>query len=70
MTSERPEICPECGSSRILEFLYGEVGPEIAQVPGYDKIALGGCVIEQDSPAWKCGNCGATWGVYYGLFEK
>lgn len=71
MELKRPGFCPECKSVKVLEIVYDEVGPEIFDMPGYDEIALGGCVVEPDSPAWKCGSCGASWGIYdYRLDEQ
>jgi hypothetical protein len=26
------------------------------------EIVLGGCVVERDSPTWRCRNCGHAWG--------
>ena len=46
--------CPYCGSSEVLEYLYGE--------PAYDydksKYVLGGCIVTGNDPAYKCMKCG------------
>jgi hypothetical protein len=55
--------CPKCKSTSITEFLYG--------LPAYSKelqkkletgtVALGGCIIERDSPRYTCNECGHEW---------
>ncbi len=56
----KPRKCPHCGNSPVASILYG--------MPAYDekmqkdiaegRIALGGCCIGMDAPAWQCSSCG------------
>jgi rubredoxin len=56
----KPRKCPNCGDSPVAYILYG--------MPAYDekmqkeldagRLALGGCCIGMDDPAWKCSGCG------------
>jgi len=58
----RPRICPNCGSKRIATILYGL--PVFSDALQKDlkvgKIALGGCCISGDDPAWQCADCEQT----------
>ena len=55
----KPRKCPQCGSSRIANILYGmpEFSPELDKSLKEGKIALGGCCISNDDPKWKCTEC-------------
>ncbi|MBT6228824.1 MAG: hypothetical protein HOI47_19455 [Candidatus Scalindua sp.] len=57
----KPRKCPQCGSSRIANILYGmpEFSPEFEKRIEDGKIALGGCCISNDDPVWKCVECEA-----------
>ena len=58
--TRKPKKCPSCGFRPIAKILYG--------YPMYDKkikkeiddkvLVLGGCCVFDDSPTWKCTNCG------------
>lgn len=45
--------CPNCGSTELLKYLYGE--------PTYDydkeKFILSGCIITEKNPQYKCKKC-------------
>jgi hypothetical protein len=63
---ERPS-CPECSSPDVLPFLYGEPeagvkGSLFGPRPG-DDVAIGGCVVSPDAPAWKCRACRNEFGT-------
>ena len=60
-TKRNPRKCPQCGSSRIANILYGmpEFSPEFEKRIEDGKIALGGCCISNDDPVWKCVECEA-----------
>lgn len=47
-----------CGEPMLL-IVYGMPGPELI---GRDDIAIGGCVIWDGMPRYRCGRCGATAG--------
>ncbi|MCI0531529.1 MAG: hypothetical protein L0Y74_06240 [candidate division Zixibacteria bacterium] len=55
-----PLLCPECGSHKVGEIIYGEV-----IVPEWRRILLGGCCIAiGSSPKWRCMDCTHDWGIY------
>lgn len=39
-----------------------DAGPELIEASGRGEVALGGCVLGPDSPAFECVACGATAG--------
>lgn len=55
----KPSKCPECGSERIARILYGEPmgSEELMADMKAGRIALGGCCITGDDPAWRCLEC-------------
>ena len=56
--------CPECGSSRIAEILYGM--PDFSQTEAdleAGRIVLGGCTVHDESPRWHCHECEHQFGV-------
>ena len=61
---DNPEeiACPSCTASNPLEILYGLPSNEmqLAEVEG--AIALGGCIVGDDSPAYRCRDCGHEFG--------
>lgn len=54
--------CPQCGSRRVLPIAYGLPGPELQRLADQGRVALGGCVVGPDSPQWRCGSCGHSFG--------
>ncbi|RMH05251.1 MAG: hypothetical protein D6702_00940 [Planctomycetota bacterium] len=57
----RPERCPECGSEKIADIIYGYFPSfeEPARRPGERRTILGGCCVTNDDPAWECTSCHA-----------
>ena len=55
----KPKKCPQCGSTKIADILYGlpDYSPEFEKRIEDGKIALGGCCISNDDPIWKCTEC-------------
>jgi len=53
----KPERCPGCGSKKILDRVYGYPSPEMIIAENAGEIALGGCIISEDSPNWQCSDC-------------
>ena len=55
----KPKKCPQCGSTKIADILYGlpDYSPEFEKRIEGGKIALGGCCISNDDPIWKCTEC-------------
>lgn len=57
----KPDSCPQCGSSKIADILYGypHFGEELDRDIAAGKIVLGGCIhYEGASPEWRCTMCG------------
>ena len=70
MEIDQPNMCPKCNiSAGLKKIAYGYFGrPSLLKTirnslfgPEKDYI-LGGCVIEDDSPAWYCNKCEHRWG--------
>lgn len=51
--------CPACGSTNAVRIVYGYPDPELSEAAGRGEVALGGCVIGPESPAYECRACGA-----------
>jgi ribosomal protein L37AE/L43A len=58
----KPEECPKCGSPKVLSISYGFPSAETLKAAQEGKIALGGCVIKDGAPTWRCDECGHEWG--------
>lgn len=54
--------CPSCGQERPLRIAYGYPTSEMFKASERGELALGGCVIEEDSPTWRCPVCRHEWG--------
>ena len=57
--------CPKCGATDPLEIIYGLPSAEMSEAAKNGVIALGGCIIDPDSPAYRCRNesCGHAFGL-------
>ena len=53
--------CPKCCHNAI-PIMYGYPSPEMFEAAEAGKIALGGCVIGDNDPDWKCAECDHVWG--------
>lgn len=56
--------CPECGTTDPIEILYGYPSGEMFEAAEAGLIALGGCIVDPDNPAYRCRNadCGKEFG--------
>lgn len=54
--------CPECGHADPLRIAYGYPTYEMFEASERSELALGGCVVDADSPSWRCRRCGREWG--------
>jgi len=62
MTTETPTaapICQRCGQPGI-PIVYGLPGPELFEAAEAGRVALGGCVIYDEMPIWRC-SAGHEW---------
>lgn len=55
--------CPKCEASNPLEIVYGLPSHEMQLAEFEGTIALGGCVIQGDDPAFVCRECGERFGT-------
>ena len=56
--------CPECGSLRVAEILWGYF-PDCKSIEEkFDKgeFVLGGCLVSDHDPRWECNECSHHWG--------
>jgi hypothetical protein len=53
--------CPACGDLQVAPIEYGYPTPELWEAEEAGNAVLGGCVIQDDQPAWACKVCGARW---------
>ena len=61
--------CPKCKSTNVGTFFYGEYDPEFEDSITLAKVEEGvlipgGCVIDYDSPKYRCNDCSFMWGKY------
>lgn len=56
---DKPRQCPECGSNKIARIIYGlqAYRPELERDLDNGKVVIGGCVITDCDPAWRCIDC-------------
>jgi hypothetical protein len=59
LAKDKPEKCPACGSAHVIPIVYGNPSPEDIEEDMAGRIALGGCCITSDDPAWTCRDCHA-----------
>jgi hypothetical protein len=58
--AQRPASCPACRADTVVPIAYGFPGTEMLEASGRGEIALGGCEVSDDSPAWRCRACDHT----------
>jgi hypothetical protein len=57
------EPCPTCGSTdKVIPIVYGRPTSETWQLAKAGRVALGGCVVTGEDPAWRCRSCRADFG--------
>jgi ribosomal protein L37AE/L43A len=54
--------CPNCGAEKPLRIAYGYPSHDMWEASERGHIALGGCIVQGDSPTWECRKCGHSWG--------
>ena len=65
----RPDKCPQCGSPRVAEIVYGLPDPALVDADSEadvetERFVLGGCCIGRRNPRWHCLACEYQWGVW------
>ena len=66
---QMPPECPECGSAKVAEIVYGYPSSDWDWEKDVDsgKVVLGGCCIPPDPHSWQCQSCDHEWGEAKGL---
>lgn len=65
-TEKKKIVCPNCGGKDIARIMYGLPCCDEALKNAIDKgeICLGGCIVDDDAPAYRCNQCGGKFGKY------
>jgi len=51
--------CPQCGSAAdVIPIIYGYPSEELMKAADRGEVALGGCIVGDDAPRWRCKKCG------------
>ena len=60
--TRKPKTCPNCGSPRIADILYGRpvVSDEMRQKFASGSVVQGGCCSSSCDPSWHCTECRAS----------
>ena len=55
--------CSECGSEQCAEILYGRVAEteQLREALRSGRVVLGGCLVHEGMPRWRCLDCGTEW---------
>jgi primosomal protein N' len=58
-SAKEPAKCPECGSDKIADILYGlpAFSPSLEKEIEDHEIVLGGCCVSVNDPTWVCVAC-------------
>ena len=55
---EGPARCPRCRSPDLRPIVRGMPGPELVEAADRGEAVIGGCVVGDLDPTWRCGGCG------------
>ena len=57
------KVCPTCGHRSGVRIVYGMPDFELFEQSERGLVALGGCIITDADPTWRCleEECGAEW---------
>ena len=55
--------CPRCDNRSGVRIIYGMPDVELVERAERGLVALGGCLVMDDNPTWRCldEGCGAEW---------
>lgn len=58
-SKSKPKTCPNCGSEKIADILWGYPGysEEMEKQIEEGKLVLGGCCVTDHDPEWECVEC-------------
>lgn len=62
--SEKKPNCPQCNSKNVAWILWGLPADMESLEKELDqgRIVLGGCLVSNNDPKWKCNDCHYSWG--------
>ena len=60
----RPQSCPRCAHQDWRSIVYGLPSFDLFQAADRGEVVLGGCMVEDEQPSARCGNCGQEWPDY------
>ncbi|HEY5642486.1 MAG TPA: hypothetical protein VIS31_06380 [Woeseiaceae bacterium] len=60
MSEKRPS-CPKCRSELVVPVVFGFPTDAALGDAERGKIALGGCIVSENDPEWRCKSCGYEW---------
>src|SRR3712207_1795449 len=55
-------ICPQCGREDSVPLRWGLPAGEGVRLAERGLVALGGCLVPEEEPAFSCRACGESWG--------
>lgn len=55
------ELCPQCGSKRVIRIAYGLPGLSLLGQADRNEVELGGCTSTNESPNRACRSCRHRW---------
>jgi hypothetical protein len=57
--------CPKCGSANVAQIIYGLTTPseELKKDIKEKRVTLGGCMVYDGAPEWRCNKCGNKYGA-------
>ena len=58
-SKRKPRQCPQCGAKKVVPIVYGMPAESTIEEAEKGKLALGGCIVTDDDPSWKCTVCDA-----------
>ena len=53
--------CPKCAGGDVKAIVFGYPTEETMESAGAGEIELGGCIVSEQSPDWRCSSCGHSW---------
>jgi len=62
--------CPQCRSLCVIPIAYGKPGDDLLHAAERGLVELGGCVIDDESPRWRCLDCRHAWGCFDDELEE
>ena len=55
-------MCPKCKSAETVPIVYGLPDWDLGRAAERGELVLGGCMVTDDDPRWRCRACEADFG--------